>query len=191
MLENSEELTNKIRGLLELRMSLIPHLYTAFCEYECHGIPPIRPLVLDYSEDVNVRDMWDEFILGEGLLAAPVIFEHPGQVGRNVYLPDGVWYDFYTNERLEGGRSYFRQAPPECLPLFVKEGALIALADPLEYMGDNPVFDITLKLYGEEATCKLYTGGATISAPLNSVIASKAGIPENSRYRCKAVTLMV
>jgi alpha-D-xyloside xylohydrolase len=187
LLDDSVALTDKVRGLFELRMQLVPHLYTAFCEYEQNGTPPIRPLVMDYPDDKNVLDLWDEYLLGEGLLAAPVIFGSADRNAREIYLPAGTWYDFYTNERLEGGKAYYREIPAECLPLFVREGTLLAIADPLPYIAENQVFDISLRLYGENATCKLYLDDSFCASAVRFVTADKNGIPDNPQYHCIAI----
>lgn len=145
-LENSDELTAKCKKILDLRMSLIPHFYTAYYTYYKKGIPPVRPLVMDYPEDKNTRDIYDEFMIGEGLLAAPVIFGQ-GAV-KKIYLPEGVWYDFHTNEKMQGGRWLEREVPTDEIPLYVREQTLLCLAEPLPYIEKDTVFEINLKAYG-------------------------------------------
>ncbi len=155
LLDNKEELTDKVRSLFELRMSLVVHLYTAFSEYSLNGLPPVRPLVMDFPEDKNTYDIFDEYMLGEGLLAAPVIFENGDNKGRNIYFPEGDWYDFYTGEKTTGGQSLYFTVAADKLPLFVRENTLLAIAKPLQYIDENTKFDITLKAYGKDSQCKL------------------------------------
>ena len=87
------------------------------------GLPVMRPLVLEYPEDEQVRNRNDEFLLGDRMLVSPVVEQ--GAREKLVYLPEGVWYDYWTGETLEGGQSYIRKAPLDTCPIFVKAGAVI------------------------------------------------------------------
>ncbi|MGH7940828.1 MAG: glycoside hydrolase family 31 protein, partial [Limisphaerales bacterium] len=88
-----------VRKLFQLRMSFIPYLYTAFNEYHLTGKPPIRALVLDWPRDKNTRQIDDEFMFGDSVLAAPMF---AGQSSRRVYLPRGEWFDFWTRAKMIG-----------------------------------------------------------------------------------------
>ena len=81
--------------------------------------PMMRALSLAFPADVGSRAIDDEFLLGETLLAAPVIVE--GATSRSVYLPPGVWFDVWTGERHEGGRSIRVEAPLGSPPLFARD----------------------------------------------------------------------
>ena len=153
-LPDADIVTDAVRKILRFRMSLIPYLYTAFYRYYSEGVPVVRPLVMDYPGIPELKDVYDSYMIGDGLLAAPVIF---GQGNRKtVYLPDGVWYNFNTGERICGGRYISEDIPLDVIPLFVKEGTLLPLAEPLEHIPENAVFDVTLKAYGEgECSCTL------------------------------------
>lgn len=144
-LPNAKELESKIRKLLELRMSLIPYLYSAFASYHYQGIPPFRALVVDYPEDESTYTIDNEYLIGESLLAAPFI---DGSSKRKVYFPEGVWYDFNTDKKYEGGKSYEIEMTLDQIPLFVKEGAILPLAKPVQYITRNTVFEIICHTYG-------------------------------------------
>jgi alpha-D-xyloside xylohydrolase len=148
-LPDAKELESKIRRLLELRMSLIPYLYSAFSNYHYRGIPPFRALVVDYPSDPEVYNLDDEYMIGEDLLAAPFI---DGTSTRNIYFPAGIWYDFNSDKKYEGGKSYVVQMSLDQIPLFVKEGTILPLAKPLQYVSQNTVFEITCHIYGND--CK-------------------------------------
>ena len=148
-LPNAGELKERCRSLLEMRMKLIPWIYAAYYDYYEKGIPPIRPLVLDYPQDMTARPIYDEYMLGNGLLAAPVIFGH-GDV-RRIWLPEGFWYEYTTGVRMEGGQWIERQTKPGDIPLFVREGTLLALAEPEQYVGRDTCFRLHLTAYGEGA----------------------------------------
>jgi len=144
-LPDAKELESKIRKLLELRMSLIPYLYSAFASYHYQGIPPFRALVVDYPNDINTYNIDDEYMIGESLLAAPFI---DGASKRKVYFPAGVWYDFNTNQKYDGGKYYEIEMTIDQIPLFVKEGTILPLAKPVQYITRNSVFEITCHTYG-------------------------------------------
>lgn len=145
-LPNAKELESRIRKLLELRMSLIPYLYSAFATYHYEGVPPFRALVVDYPKDTAVYNVDDEYIIGESLLAAPFL---DGTGSRRVYFPAGTWYDFNTNKKYEGGKCYGIEMSLDQIPLFVKEGTILPLAKPEQYITRNTVFEITCHIYGE------------------------------------------
>lgn len=145
-LDNKEEVQEICKKLFELRMSLIPYLYSSFVKYHLEGIPPFRALVMDWPEDENVFEIDDEYMMGDSMLVAPVFV---GETGRRVYLPEGGWYSFWTHELYEGGRYYEIQAELEQIPVFIKEGSLLPLAKPVEYVEKDTCFDITVYAFGD------------------------------------------
>jgi len=148
-LPNAKELESKVRKLLELRMSFIPYLYSAFAAYHFEGIPPFRALVVDYPKDTAVYNVDDEYMIGESLLAAPFL---DGASKRKVYFPAGIWYDFNTNQKYEGSKSYDIEMSLDQIPLFVKEGTILPLAKPEQYITRNTIFEITCHVYGNNCT---------------------------------------
>lgn len=146
-LPDSDAVTDTVRKILCLRMALIPYLYTAYYRYYKEGIPAIRPMVMDYPEVPELRDTYDAYMMGDSILAAPVIFGHGDR--KKLFLPEGVWYDFSTGERIEGGKYFEKQVPLDEIPMFVKEGSLLPLAEPLMYVPKNAEFRITLRAYGD------------------------------------------
>lgn len=131
----------EIKELLELRMSLVPYLYSAYYRYHTEGIPPVRALVCDFDDEFT-KNCDSEYMLGDSLLIAPILYP---EKSREVTLPEGVWYDFYTGEEKSGTFIY----ESENIPVFVKEGTLLPLAKPLQYTDENTVYEITLRSYGD------------------------------------------
>ncbi len=154
LLPDCEEVTATVRELLRFRMRLVPHLYTAYYRYYRDGIPPVRPPMMDYPDVPELRDVSDVYMIGEGLMAAPVVYGTGDR--KRVFLPEGIWYDFWDGTRLEGGRFFEKTVPLGQIPLFLREGTLLALAEPLPCLADDTVFDITLFAYGEgDCSCTL------------------------------------
>ncbi len=146
LMPDREAVTGVVRKLLELRMRFIPYLYTAFNEYHLTGKPPIRALVLDWPEDEKTREIDDEFMFGDSVLVAPMF---AGQASREVYLPAGDWYDFWTHAKLSGGTTIEATNGVEQIPLFVKSGTLLPLAEPVEFIKPDTRFNITVNLVGD------------------------------------------
>jgi alpha-D-xyloside xylohydrolase len=138
--------TEGVRQLLELRMRFIPYLYSAFNEYRTTGKPPIRALVLDWPKDPKVRQVDDQFMFGDSVLVAPMF---AGQKSRRVYLPAGDWYDFWTHEKISGGTAITATNGVEQIPLFVKSGTLLPLAQPVEWIQPDTCFDTTVYIVGD------------------------------------------
>lgn len=90
----------EIKELFEIRMSLVPMLKKAFEQYKITGKPPIRALVMDYTEDQETYKIDDQYIFCENLIVAPMTAE---QDKRNVYLPEGDWVDYWTKEKVSCG----------------------------------------------------------------------------------------
>lgn len=137
-----------IRKYLKLRYQLMPFLYTTLEEAHRTGVPLFRPLMLNYQDDENTWNLDDQFMIGEDLLVAPIV--KPDVTARLVYLPKGTWYDYWTNKRYEGGRMIRVEAPLETVPMFVRAGAIIPLAPPMNHVGEKKVDPITFAIYPDD-----------------------------------------
>ena len=121
-----------IRKYIELRYRLMPYLYTVLSEAHDTGIPWFRPLILENQNDYNVLNLEDEFLVGSSLLCAPIVKE--GAISRDVYLPSGDWYDFYTGEKFKGNQTLNVKAPLDTVPLFVKAGTVLPMTTAVEHL---------------------------------------------------------
>lgn len=146
-MDTADYYTAECRKLFELRMSLLPYLYSAFVEYSHSGKPPIRALVMDYPEDMAARMVDDEYLFGESMLVCPLTYEEGNS--RKVYLPQGRWYNFFTGTAVEGGRTMETEAAYNEIPVFVKDGAIIPMAKPVMHVNKDTVFEMTVKIFGE------------------------------------------
>lgn len=111
------------RTYIRLRYRWMPYLYSLFREAAETGLPVMRPLLLEYPDDPKTANLCDQFMLGSGVMAAPVI--RPGADHRSVYLPEGIWYDYWSGARLTGGTAVLAHAPLDTLPLYVKAGTIL------------------------------------------------------------------
>ena len=102
-----------------------------------------RPLVLEYPDDANVRNLSDQFLFGSNILVAPIL--RPDQTTRAVYLPEGTWIDFHTGEAHEGGRHVLAVGELDRMPLYVKAGTVYAGGNVIQHTGEKQ--EITYHLY--------------------------------------------
>ncbi|MEZ0370182.1 MAG: glycoside hydrolase family 31 protein [Candidatus Sericytochromatia bacterium] len=118
-----------VRQAVEFRYRLLPYLYTLARQATLDGLPLMRPLLLEYPDDAETRNLNDEFLLGTDLLAAPVT--RPGQTRRLIYLPAGDWVDFWNGEVHKGQQWRQISVSPARLPLYQRAGSALPLA-PLQ-----------------------------------------------------------
>ncbi len=114
-----------IRQCLELRYRLLPYIYASFLTASATGAPVQRPLVFDHQDDPTLRDIDDEYLFGPDLLVAPVL--EAGITARQVYLPEGDWYDWHTGEALAGHQFVVASTPMDRIPMYARGGAVIPM----------------------------------------------------------------
>lgn len=143
------------RKYIKLRYQLLPYIYNEFYKASQTGLPVIRPLVLEFPDDENVHQLSDQFLFGEDIMVAPIY--RPATFKRCVYLPVGVWYDYWSGERYEGGNCILADAPLDKIPMFVRGGAIIPQGPPMNYVGEVTVDPLTLMIYtGSSGKLVLY-----------------------------------
>lgn len=143
------------RKYLNLRYRMLPYLYSAVRECATTGMPILRGLWLHYPDDAKAVSRGDEYLWGKNMLVAPVV--EKGATIRQVYLPNGHWYDFWTQERLEGGRDINRAVDLETLPLYVRAGSILPLGPVRQFTGEKVEEPISIFVYpGSDASFLLY-----------------------------------
>jgi alpha-glucosidase/alpha-D-xyloside xylohydrolase len=133
------------RKYAELRYQLLPYTYTLTREAYDTGMPLMRALWLHYPSDNQARGQSQEYLWGRDLLIAPVYEQ--GATSRDVYLPQGVWYDWWNNARHEGGRNVTREVDLATMPIFARAGSIIPLDPVRQYTGEQVDGPTTLKVY--------------------------------------------
>jgi alpha-glucosidase (family GH31 glycosyl hydrolase) len=149
------------RKYLELRYRLLPYLYSAVRESTKTGLPVMRALWLHYPDDPAAVARGDVFLWGRDILAAPVVEQ--GAKERRLYLPRGVWHDYWTGERHDGGREITRAVDLETLPLYVRAGAILPLGPVRQYTAEKVDEPLSIAIYpGADGRFLLYDDdGAT------------------------------
>lgn len=140
-----QEIQDIYQKYVKLRYHWIPYFYDLFRETEQTGAPVMRPLVYHYENDPVARTCNDEFLLGDRILAAPVVCQ--GMTKRMVYLPEGAWYDYWTDEKITGPAWIIKDAPLEVCPIYVKAGSVIPAMEPMSYVGEKEEDMLILDVY--------------------------------------------
>ncbi|MGO4911510.1 glycoside hydrolase family 31 protein [Leeuwenhoekiella sp. W20_SRS_FM14] len=150
-----EEALASFKKYDDLRYSLTPYLYSTMYKNHKDGSPIMRALVLDYQEDPNVYAITDQYLLGDAMMICPVTTK--GAKTRTVYLPEGNWINYWTQEAYTGKRFINVLCPLDEMPIFIKEGAIIPTQDQVETIGSKTPEVITLAIYaGKNAEFHLY-----------------------------------
>jgi alpha-glucosidase (family GH31 glycosyl hydrolase) len=146
-------------NVIKQRYKLLPYIYTTAKDTYETNKPIMRPLIMDYTNDAQVAKLQDQWMFGASMMVAPVHTE--GATSRSVYLPQGTWYDWNDGtKKYKGGNSIDYAAPLDKIPVFVKSGSIIPIAQDMNYVGEKADDYIDLKVYpnasGEETKFSLY-----------------------------------
>jgi alpha-D-xyloside xylohydrolase len=138
-----------------IRYRLFPYIYSLAGAVTQHGATIMRPLVMDFPEDVRARTLTDEFEFGPELLVAPVI--HYKQRDREVYLPATArWFDLWTGKPTDSNTPQ-ADAPYDTIPVYVRAGSILPLGPDVQYIGEKPTAPLTLHIFaGADGHFTLY-----------------------------------
>jgi len=127
-----EEAVDVLRKFTKIKHSLMPYIFAQSVKATQTGLPVMRPMVMEYPDDPLCHTLDKQYMLGDSLLVAPV-FHEDGHC--DVYLPEGKYTDFFTNEVIEGGKLLRRVYDYMSMPVFIPENTLLALGrdDTAEY----------------------------------------------------------
>jgi alpha-glucosidase (family GH31 glycosyl hydrolase) len=143
------------RKYLELRYRLLPYLYSAVHECATTGMPIMRALWLHFPDDPQAVSCADEYLLGRSVLVVPVV--EKGATSRRVYLPAGNWHDFWSGERIQGGREITRAVDLETIPLYVRVGSILPMGPVKQFTAEKNDAPLLLSIYsGADASFLLY-----------------------------------
>ena len=133
------------RKFIELRYKLLPYMYSVFWEHHRYGFPILRPMIMLEQEQISNHYRQDEFTFGDKILICPVLEQ--GAVSRRVYLPKGAWYNYWSQEVLQGGSEHQISAPLDEMPIFVRAGSIIPEYPVMQYVGEKKIDEVILNVY--------------------------------------------
>jgi len=128
---------------IQLRYQLLPYIYGS--AYDCveKSLPMTRALVIEYQNDPNTWNIGNEFMFGNSLLVAPIM---DNTNKRAIYLPMGLWTDWWTCERIHGGKWINIETDIETLPLYIREGGIVPMGPIMNYVDEIKTEEIEVKI---------------------------------------------
>lgn len=173
--KKGEKVYDAIEKFISLRYSLLPYTYATAWEVTHDHSSMMRALVMDFASDNKTHDIKDQFMFGKSLMVAPVTapmyFKEQIQKGdtvnvedfsrtgsEKVYLPSGTtWYDFWTNEKRNGGDTVEKTTPIDIIPVYVKSGSIIPFGPKVQYATEKNWTSLEIRVYaGQDGSFTLY-----------------------------------
>lgn len=167
------EVLRLAREAMQFRHALVPYLYTMARRNEIEGLPLVCPLYYDWPGEDEAYEKTGQYLFGTQLMAAPVttpIDPDVGQSRQEIWFPAGEWFDFFTGDRILGGRKAVCYHTLEKMPLFARAGAIIPLQGDVISNGCNnpekleivvfPGADGEFDLYEDDGISQAYREGA-------------------------------
>lgn len=157
---------------LRLRHSLYPYLYSAALRGSITAKPAMMAMPLAFPDDRNVDDMMDQYMLGDNLLV--------GVFDDEIYLPEGKWINYWTNEEFEGNGNRRRIEIPSNRSghLFIRKGAIIPYQHAMDFIGEYPLDTLVLRVYPYE------NSSYTLYEDDGDSYAYEKGEVSTTRYEC-------
>jgi len=141
---------------IKLRYSLLPYIYSTSWEVSKYDGTFMRPLIMDFAADKKTHNIGNEYLFGRSILVAPVT-KYKARTWP-VYLPSGSsWYNFLTNEKINGGQLVNTNTPVDEIPMYVKAGSIIPFGPDVQYSTEKKWANLQVKIYpGADAEFSLY-----------------------------------
>lgn len=175
-----EEAVEVVRFFARLKASLMPYLYRNAIETSRTGVPMMRSMVLEFTEDRNCAYLATQYMLGDSLLVAPIFNENSMA---EYYLPEGEWTNFLTEEVREGGHWYREKHGYLSIPLYVRENSIVAVGE----RNDNAVYD-----YAQGVSFRVYAlqeGSSAETAVYGTTNAQEAAVKVTREGGCYCVSV--
>ena len=172
--KKGEPVYDAIEKIIRLRYALLPYIYSTSWDVTHRQSTFMRALVMDFPDDKKVWDMNDEYMFGKAILVAPILeaqytpedlrkadniqTDFSQKKSTVVYLPkDAEWYDFWTNEKLDGGQEISRETTFDMIPLYIKAGSIVPFGPDVQYATEKPWDALTIRVYpGADGGFTLY-----------------------------------
>lgn len=152
---HNPEVERICRKYLNTRYQLLPYIYSSVAETHEAGIPLMRSLWLHFPDDATARLIDDAYMFGESLLVAPVVEADAKE--RNVYLPAGIWWNFWTSQRQQGGQTVSVSVDIETIPVYVRAGSIIPTGPIKQFALEPSTEPVKLTVYpGADGHLSLY-----------------------------------
>jgi alpha-glucosidase/alpha-D-xyloside xylohydrolase len=152
---NNPAIEQVVKRYAELRYQLLPYTYSVTWEAHSAGLPMMLAMWLHYPKEDRAAGLGTQYLWGRDLLVAPVVTK--GAASRDVYLPQGLWYDWWTNAPEPGGRTVTRAVDLATMPIYVRAGAIIPVDPVRQYTSQHVEGPTSLRIYsGQDGQFTLY-----------------------------------
>src|SRR5882762_8162887 len=140
---------------IETRYRLLPYIYAGMEEASRTGVPLMRPMFMEFPEDAALASNGEEYMFGSGLLVAPKVWPFVGNY--DVPLPKGDWFNYWTGEKVAGGRTIQVNPPVETLPVYVRAGTIVPQQPVVQNVDEAPQGPLDVRVYpGPDCRGDLY-----------------------------------
>ena len=142
-----DEVEGWVRNIISLRYEMLPFFYNEFHNSTETGLPIMRPMFLNYQDDEECYsgNAEHQFMIGDNLLVAPILNETSSF--KNLYLPEGKWFDWWTGKIYKGNMWIIVEAPINQIPFFIKEGAFIPMQKIEQYVGEKKMDELKVVVF--------------------------------------------
>jgi len=165
--KKGKKVYDAIEKAINLRYLLLPYIYATAWDVTANHSTMMRALVMDFPADAYAIKLNDEYMFGKSILVCPVtepMYSKDGKEDfsivktKNVYLPKGSdWYDFWTGEKFEGGKTISKETPLDLIPLYVKAGTILPVGPKVQYATEKKWDTLEIRIYeGADGAFTLY-----------------------------------
>ncbi len=158
-----EPYSGTMRDAFQRRYAMLPYIYTEARRTYDTGVAFLHPLYYDWPEADAAYTSRNEYMFGENLLASPVVAPVNGAtalVSQQVWLPQGDWVEWPTGKHLQGPVNSTRNFSIRQIPIYVRAGAILPMAPPMEWSGQKPVDPLIVTVFpladGAKSSYMLY-----------------------------------
>lgn len=147
---------DNILRYIRLRYSLLPYIYSTAHQVVDDEDTFMRSMPIAFEDDSQCEDVSDQYMFGRSFLVAPVVNE--GISRRDVYLPSGkLWYDFWTGQIYQGGKTITKCTPQDIIPLYIPSGSILPIGPAVQYSTEKKWDDLEIRVYaGSDGRFTLY-----------------------------------
>jgi alpha-D-xyloside xylohydrolase len=171
--KKGDAIYDAVEKFIHLRYSLLPYIYSNSYEVTAKHSSMTRALVMDFPSDKNTHDIATQYMFGKSIMVVPVTdplyTKAAGNANlkeadfttiksTNVYLPAATeWYDFWNNEKHQGGQTMSKETPIDVIPIYVRAGSIIPIGPKVQYAEEKNWKDLEIRVYtGQNGTFELY-----------------------------------
>ncbi|MHA1784631.1 MAG: glycoside hydrolase family 31 protein [Candidatus Helarchaeota archaeon] len=140
-----EEALDIMKKYIKLRYRWMPYFYNLFVECSENGLPPMRPLLLEFQDDEACHEIEDEFLWGDSILIAPVVKKNLKL--QEIYIPEGTWFNYWTGKKYQGKKTIKLNTDWHEIPIFIRAGAIIPCQPDMEFQGEKELNPLILEIY--------------------------------------------